>query len=364
MALASPATAFTRYVNLQEDLKEAFEKSGSKNIAEWGQKHWTKHGRKKAGRLIPATLRKDETGRKSGEKFAEGQRKVSDADYTSGKRHLTKSGNTKTDGNLTLTKEGTINSNDSWNAVNFKQASMNNTTLYTKGAVYNWRITGPFEHKKATGGLLGGSEKKRFRMDVNGEKGWAMVLNVNEKDKTKWEFAWTPATTVGGGDTTRWDHLEGLPDIYLGKLYKKAEKTDDPTTTDDPDPDGDDTTKTNDGNDPIDDSTGDIMTTFAAKTSTNDPLALADDSGYSSTVLTSGVKEETQRSVLTPASADPITPYKGSTKLTSGLQVVDTVTGTVYPNKAAALAAGVKTWMYKTEWDARETDTTTTALAA
>ena len=364
MPTASPATAFTRYVNLQQDLKTAFENSGSSNIAAWGQAHWEKHGRKKAGRIIPATLRESETGRKSTEAFATGQQTVSDADYGTGTRHWNSSGNNANAnaGEPQLIEEGSVGPNDSWNAVNFSQASGNNSMLHEQGATYTWRITGPFEHKQATGGLLGGSEKKRFRMDMNGQSGWAMVLNMDETDKTKWEFAWTPQNNVGGGDTNRWSYLEGLPDVYIGPLYEEAEAepvVDEPTGDDEPvvDPNAGQA-------DGIDDSTADIMSTFATKTSANDPLALADNSGYSSTVLTAGVQEQTEPSVLTPTSAGPDTAYDGSTAMAAGLQVVDTVTGTVYSNKAAALAAGVKTWMYKTEWDARETDTTTTALAA
>ena len=81
-------------------------------------------------------------------------------------------------------------------------------------------------------------------------------------------------------------------------------------------------------------------------------LGVASGSGISGTVLTSGVTEETSPSVLTPVSATPTTPYAGSTALTAGTQVVDTVNGTVYPNRAAATAAGVKAWMPKTQWDA------------
>ena len=81
-------------------------------------------------------------------------------------------------------------------------------------------------------------------------------------------------------------------------------------------------------------------------------LGVASGSGISGTVLTSGVTEETSPSVLTPVSASPTTPYAGSTTLTEGTQVVDTVNGKVYPNKAAATAAGVKAWMPKTQWDA------------
>ncbi len=361
MALASPTTAFTRYVKKHKDLRDAFAKSGASSMAAWGKKHWTKHGRKEGARLSPASLRSSTTGVRLGEAAATKNKAISDADYASGTR--ISSGSTTTTTEPTLKEEGTIGANDSWNAVNFKQASGNNTSLHTKGAVYNWRVTGPFEHKPARGGLMGGPEKKRFRMDMNGETGYAMVLNVGETDKTKWEFAWTPASSVGGGDTTRWNFMEGLPDIYLGNLYEAAETEDTPTT--DPTPDTDVTPTTGGGgSDPIDDSTADIMSTFATKTSANDPLELADNSGYSATVLTAGVQEQTQPSVLTPTSAGPTTAYEGSTALSAGLQVVDTVTGTVYPNRAAATAAGVKTWMYKTEWDARETDTTTTALAA
>lgn len=81
-------------------------------------------------------------------------------------------------------------------------------------------------------------------------------------------------------------------------------------------------------------------------------LGVASGSGISGTVLTSGVVEETSPSVLTPVSATPTTPYAGSSTLTEGTQVVDTVNGKVYPNKASALAAGVKAWMPKTQWDA------------
>jgi len=81
-------------------------------------------------------------------------------------------------------------------------------------------------------------------------------------------------------------------------------------------------------------------------------LGVASGAGISGTVLTSGVTEETSPSVLTPVSATPTTPYAGSSTLTEGAQVVDTVNGKVYPNKAAATAAGVKAWMPKTQWDA------------
>ena len=81
-------------------------------------------------------------------------------------------------------------------------------------------------------------------------------------------------------------------------------------------------------------------------------LGVASGSGISGTVLTSGVTEETSPSVLTPVSATPTAPYAGSSTLTEGTQVVDTVNGKVYPNKAATTAAGVKAWMPKTQWDA------------
>lgn len=92
-------------------------------------------------------------------------------------------------------------------------------------------------------------------------------------------------------------------------------------------------------------------TALAAQNPAED-LGVASGSGISSTVLTSGVTEETSPSVLTPVSAKPTAPYAGSSTLTEGTQVVDTVNGKVYPNKASALAAGVKAWMPKTQWDA------------
>jgi len=92
-------------------------------------------------------------------------------------------------------------------------------------------------------------------------------------------------------------------------------------------------------------------TALAAQNPAED-LGVASGSGISGTVLTSGVTEETSPSVLTPVSASPTTPYAGSSTLTEGTQVVDTVNGKVYPNKTAATAAGVKAWMPKTQWDA------------
>jgi hypothetical protein len=350
MALASPATAFTRYVEKHPDLKKAFTDSGAKSIASWGEKHWTKHGRKSAGRTSPHSLRSSTTGTKLGEAAATKNKAISDADYSSGTRIGSKS---TASTEPKLIEEGSVGPNDSWNAVNFSQASGNNTGLHEQGATYSWRVTGPFEHKKKTGGLLGSSEKKRFRMDMNGQTGWAMVLNLEETDKTKWEFAWTPQNNVGGGDTNRWNHMEGLPDVYIGKLYEEAEAE---PTTDEPvvdEPVVDPNAGQVDG---IDSSTADILSTFAGKTSANDPLALSDNSGYSSTVLTSGVQEETEPSVLTPTSAGPDTAYDGSTAMAAGLQVVDPLTGKVYANKAAATAAGITTWMYKTEWDAKYPD--------
>jgi len=120
--------------------------------------------------------------------------------------------------------------------------------------------------------------------------------------------------------------------------------------------------------DPIDDSiqeaiaslnawATDFMTNITApELAASDPAeeaGVASNAGYSSTVLTSGaVDEETSPTALTPTSAAATDPYKGSTTLTSGTQVVDTVNGKVYPNKVAALADGVKAWMPKTQWDA------------
>lgn len=93
----------------------------------------------------------------------------------------------------------------------------------------------------------------------------------------------------------------------------------------------------------------------AAELADADPaedLDVASGSGISGTVLTSGVVEETTESVLTPVSTEATEPYAGSSTLTEGTQVVDTVNGKVYPNKAAALADGVKAYMPKSQWDA------------
>ena len=208
---------YTAYVKKYPDLEKAFRKNkGSRfpTAAAFGKYHYETHGRSE-GRTAPGGGAP--SGNVPGGRGGGGDNRYELKSTT-----------------------GRISANDSYAATRFRKnysregamMAAQSDSLYQPGASYDWKVTGALEDLPSRRGMFGTRRaEKRIPMMLEGTKGYARVENINEKDQSKWKFIWQPS---GGSPQSRFNQMEGPPDVYLGELLKKKEveqTTNTPSTT-------------------------------------------------------------------------------------------------------------------------------------
>ena len=200
---------YTAYVKKYPDIEKAYHKNKGKrfpNAASYGKWHYDKYGSKE-GRTI-------------------------DGKAPSGKVPGTKGGGD--DKYKLKSRSGRITSNDAYDATRWRRGVLmdpNADSLYQRGDSYDWKVTGGLQDLPRRKGMFGTRRaEKRIPMMVDGTKGYARVENIDEPDRSKWRFIFSPS---GLSPHERYDDMTGPPDIYLGNLFeKKKVKTEkDPTKT-------------------------------------------------------------------------------------------------------------------------------------
>ena len=360
MALKTPKSAFEMYIDKHPGLSKEFEegKTGMTKAA-YGSHHWRTHGRKEVGRISPASLRVDDTGRKTGSAFAAAMKDISIEDYDAGRRpsraastDAWKNRSAEDSGAYAL-RSGETKGRDWKSYVNTEGYS--NQRSHKSGNVWFWNVLGEEEDYKFRNA---NSPTKRVKIELNDERGWAYLDNPEEDDKGKqrWTFRSDVGNATHGYETVPW--------VSNLQLYSRGEGTDPK----------DDTYAMGDG-DAAQKNTAvlpkqaapDWESAFSSFMSeirdmlrtpaTNTPMTTSNN-GLNSTQIV-------KRQLTDPSLKTSSLTMVNARKPAGGMAVVDPATGTVYANPGAARAAGITSWVYKYKYDAMSTDASTfTAVAS